>query len=86
MAIPRKKALERLEGLEEAVLYHLDDHIPSTIGKSPQDIPHWRDEVNAFLDQMDALAMHVGKKTGAEWRARVTEMRGRLTDLLGEPE
>jgi hypothetical protein len=84
MAIPRKKALERLGGLEELVLYHLDDHIPATMLQSPQDIPHWRKEVNAFLDQMDALAGHDGERTGAEWRARIAEMRRRLTDLLGD--
>jgi hypothetical protein len=84
MAIPRKKALERLAGLEEVVLYHLDDHIPATLLKSPQDIPHWRKEVNAFLDQMGALAGHVGERTGTEWRAIIAEMRRRLTNLLGD--
>jgi hypothetical protein len=84
MAIPRKKALERLVGLEEVVLYHLGDHIPATMGKSPQDIPHWPKEVNAFLDQRDALAAHVGERTGAEWRAKIAELHRRLNDLLGD--
>jgi hypothetical protein len=86
MPITRKKALERIKGLENAVLYHLNDHIPSAIGTSPQDIPHWRKEVNSFLDQMDALAEHVGVKTGAQWRARIAELHRQLAVLLGDME
>jgi hypothetical protein len=84
MALSRKKALERLQGLEEAVLYHFDDHIPSTIGKAPTAVNHWRKEVGGFLDQMEALSEHVGGKTSAEWRARISELRSRLAGLLGD--
>jgi hypothetical protein len=83
MALSRKKALERLQGLEEAVLYHLDDHIPSTIGKAPAAADYWRKEVEGFLGQMEALSDHVGGRTSAEWRAKIGELRRRLVDLLG---
>lgn len=82
MAISRKIALERLQGLEKAVLYHLVDHIPSEIGKTSTAVNHWRKEVGGFLDQMEALSGHVGGKTSAEWRAKIRELRSRLAGLL----
>jgi hypothetical protein len=86
MAVDRSQALNRLTGLEERALEHLDEHIPETIGKSPQDIPHWRTEVGGWLKEMERLAKpeNVGRKTSADWMARIEHMRGRLKDLLGD--
>jgi RHS repeat-associated protein len=86
MALSRQQALNRLAGLEDAVSWHLDKHIPETIGKAPTAVPHWRREVGGFLDEMERLANspNVGKKTTAEWQAKISEMRTRLTELLGE--
>jgi hypothetical protein len=84
MALSRKQALSRVEGLEGAVLYHLDDHIPATIGKAPTAVSHWRMEVGGFLDEMERMTPHIGKKSGAEWQGKINSMRQRLVDLLGE--
>jgi hypothetical protein len=83
MAISRKQALARLEGLEGAILYHLDDHIPSTIKGAPSAIKHWRTEVGGLIDDMERLTPHIGKKSAAAWQFRISEMRKRLNDLLG---
>jgi RHS repeat-associated protein len=84
MPISRKQALNRVEGLEGIVLDHLDNHIPTYIGKSPQDIPHWRSEVGGFLNEMERLSQYTGKKTSADIANRIAEMRRRLTQLLGD--
>ena len=83
MALSRKQALSRLEGLESAVLYHLDDHIPSTIKGAPNAINHWRTEVGGLIADMERLTPHIGKKSAAVWQSRISEMRKRLDDLLG---
>jgi hypothetical protein len=83
MALSRKQALTRLEGLESAILYHLDDHIPSTIKGAPNAINHWRTEVSGLIADMERLTPHVGKKSAAAWQSRISEMRKRLDDLLG---
>jgi hypothetical protein len=86
MSLSHQQALNRLQGLESSVLYHLDEHIPQTIGKSPGSIPHWRTEVGGFLNDMERLAngANVGSKTSADWLARIAEFRRRLVTLLGE--
>jgi len=86
MGLSRLQALNRLTGLADAVLWHLNDHIPATIEEAPAAIPHWRRELGGFLNDMERLASgaNLGKKTSAEWRARIAELRGRLTALLGE--
>jgi hypothetical protein len=86
MALSRQQAIDRLTGLEESVLWHLDEHIPQTIGQPPTAVPHWRKEVGGFLNDMERLANspNLGKKTTAEWQAKIAEMRRRLTGLLGE--
>lgn len=68
------------------MLWHLDEHIPKTIGKTPTAIPHWRHEVDTLLDQMEMLASNpnLGKKTTTEWQVKIAEMRARLRALLGE--
>jgi hypothetical protein len=86
MALSRKKALERMLGLERTVRYHLDRHIPETIEEDPTAVSHWRKEVGAFLDEMERLASSTGRKTAAVWREKTRRMRDRLYDLLGEEQ
>jgi hypothetical protein len=86
MALSRKQALRRLQGLEDAVLWHLDEHIPKEIGNAPEAVAYWRQEVNGFLDEMQRLSEYTGARTAAEWQAKITLMRQRLIALLGEGE
>jgi RHS repeat-associated protein len=83
MALSRRQALSRLEGLERAVLYLLDEHIPQTIGRSPSSIQHWRAEVGNLLDDMEELAnsTNVGRRTTVEWLAKIAEYRRRLAEI-----
>jgi hypothetical protein len=86
MALSRKQALRRLQGLEGAVLWHFDEHIPKEIGNAPEAIAYWRKEVGGFLEEMQRLSEHTGTRTAAEWQARIAFMRRRLIALLGEGE
>jgi RHS repeat-associated protein len=75
MAISRAKALERLEGLAPQVEKHLEK-IAQNPGHSS--IPHWSHEVSNWLDQMEAMLPHVGKKTAADWAAKINQWRQAL--------
>jgi hypothetical protein len=75
MAISRAKALERLEGLTPRVEEHL-----AKIAQNPghSSIPHWSHEVSNWLNQMEAMLPHVGKKTAADWAAKINQWRQAL--------
>jgi hypothetical protein len=75
MAISRAKALERLEGLAPRVEEHL-----AKIAQNPghSSIPHWSHEVSNWLNQMEAMLPHVGKKTAADWAAKINQWRQAL--------
>jgi len=77
MAISRSQALNRLEGLEPQVEEHL-----AKIAANPgsRDVPHWATEIRAWLGEMERLAQHTGKKTGAEWAAKIANWRRLLGD------
>ena len=85
MALSRQKVLRRLNGLEDAVLWHLNEHVPETIAVAPTAIAYWRVEVTGFLNDMERLAAsaNLGRKTSTEWQGRIAELRSRLDDLLG---
>jgi hypothetical protein len=71
----RAKALERLEGLAPQVVKHL-----AKIAGNPEgrEVPHWIKEISNWLNQMEAVLPYVGKKTGAQWSAKINEWRQAL--------
>ena len=73
MALSRKQALKRLEGLEKQV----EDHIPKVTRRGSE--AHIQHEIENWLKQMENAAEHVGEKTGAEWTAKIAEFRRRVT-------
>jgi len=73
MPTRRAAALKRLRGLSTRVL----EHLAKLSEPSEVDLLHWRVEIDNWLNQMEAVLDHVGKKTAEEWSARITEWRGR---------
>lgn len=75
MAISRRDALKRLQGLAPRVTEHLEQ-----LAADPEswDVPHWRGEVRTWLDQMREILPHVGKKTGQEWAAKLAGWEAQL--------
>jgi hypothetical protein len=72
MAIPRKRALERLGSFAVRVEEHLAK-IAANPGHSS--VPHWGHEVRNWLEQMEEMLRHVGKKTSGEWQPRIQAYR-----------
>ena len=77
MAISRKDALKRLNGLALRVREHL--HFLEEEPDS-QDAAHWRGETRSWLDQMEAMLVHVGKTTGAHWAEKIAQWRSELEE------
>ncbi|HZT83409.1 MAG TPA: hypothetical protein VFA26_24475 [Gemmataceae bacterium] len=77
MGIGRRRALERLNELVPEVERHL-----GRIAAQPHhsSAGKWKGEVRGWLGQMQEVIRHVGKKTGAEWQARIDAYR----EALGE--
>ena len=75
MAIGRKDALRKLLSLVAVVEEHLEG-----IAEEPdsQAFSHWKDELQNWLAQMEAMVPHVGKKTGAEWQARIEAWKAQI--------
>ena len=71
----RKDALRRLNGLAPQVEAHLDK-IEST--PTSRDVPHWKKEIGAWLNQMERIVPDVGDKTAAEWQAKIDGWKTRL--------
>jgi hypothetical protein len=75
MAMSRKDALKRLNGLAPQVEKHLD-----SIGQYPShtSVAHWRNEASSWLKKTEDALPHVGKKTAAEWQARLEGYKAQL--------
>ena len=75
MAMSRKDALKRLNGLAPRVEEHLQK-----IADNPasRDVPHWIGEINHWIKQVERMLPHAGNKTAAEWTARIAEWKVRL--------
>jgi hypothetical protein len=72
MAIERKVALGRLlksQVLAQKHLQKIRDH-PEHSSRN-----HWRHEVRLWLGVMESMVEHVGKKTSAQWRQVIENLR-----------
>jgi hypothetical protein len=74
-AMPRKVALIGLEGLSAQVEKHLGK---TASDPTSQAVGHWRAEITTWRRDMEAVVPAVGKKTGAEWTARIDAWRRAL--------
>jgi hypothetical protein len=68
MAISRKAALERLNGFAQQIELHLTKLASESTG---QPSLHWRGEVRQFIDEMERMLPHVGRRTASEWKSRI---------------
>jgi hypothetical protein len=68
MAIRRKDALKTLQGLAPQVDAHLEK-IAAKPGHSS--LSKWKGEIRTWLQQMEDLLPHVGKKTATAWQERL---------------
>jgi hypothetical protein len=75
MAISRQDALKRLNGLAAQVQEHL-----KYLAEEPESVAffHWKNEAENWLNQMEAVLPHVGKKTGAHWAEQIARWRHEL--------
>ncbi|MCA9269812.1 MAG: hypothetical protein KDA41_15130 [Planctomycetales bacterium] len=84
MGVSRKQAWRRMRGLELTLLEHLDNHVPALLHENPDAAPHWRQEMNAWIAEIERLAQYTGKRTSDEWKARTAGYRIRVAELLGQ--
>lgn len=75
MAMSRRDALKRLQGLAPRVEEHLEQ-----LAADPEswDASHWRGEVRTWLDQLRAVLPYIGKKSGREWAEKLAGWEARL--------
>lgn len=80
MAITRKQAIKRIEGL---VGEDSEAGIDSHFGKlaRPGSGPHIRRELTTRLAEIERLAKHCGDRTEAEILARVSRWRERISEI-----
>jgi hypothetical protein len=83
MAQSRKQALKHLHGWLRQVECHLE-----ILAANPGDqaTRHHQHEACNWLNQMEGVLRHVGKKTAAEWEARIRAYREALERSSTEPE
>jgi hypothetical protein len=68
MGFSRQQALRRMVGL----LPRVEEHFAKLVAQPEhQDAGHWRTEMRGWLHQIEERLPHVGKKTAAEWKARL---------------
>ena len=83
MAIPRKKVLEKIAGYRKGIDYHLDDHIPSLIGKADEGlVNYWRKEVSARIREMEGWAGRLSKNENI--LSEAAAYRKRLDEILNQ--
>jgi hypothetical protein len=75
MAIPRKRALQRLQGFASCVEEHL---AKLAANRRHPAVSHRQQEVRHWLREMEEMLSHVGKKTAAEWRTQIQAYRETL--------
>ena len=70
----RKDALKRLNALLALVLTHLEK---LQTQMSDFDYNHWRWEAANWIQQMEEVLPHVGRKTADHWSQRLVELKRR---------
>jgi hypothetical protein len=77
VAITRKQALNRIEGL----VPQIEEHVRK-LTESPHDeaAGHWRAELRSWLAEVRQLLTHVGKRTAARWEPRLQAWEGHSED------
>jgi hypothetical protein len=78
MSRKRKDALDKIESHVAEVERHLG-RVLAEPGHSSRN--KWASEALGWLLQMEALLPHVGKKTSAEWQARIDSWRASLEGI-----
>ena len=80
MAITRKQALKRIEGLIGDGSYAgIESHIAKLT--RPGSGPHVRNELSTRLTEVERLASHVGDKSGADILVKIGEWRKRISEI-----
>jgi hypothetical protein len=80
MAITRKQALKRIEGLiGEGSQAGIEAHIGKLT--RPGSGPHIRAELTTRLEEIERLAEHCGEKTCADVLARIAQWRKRISEI-----
>ena len=80
MAITRKQALKRIEGLiGESSIAGIESHVTKLA--RPGSGPHIRNELTTRLAEVERLASHVGDKSGADILAKITDWRKRISEI-----
>ena len=80
MAITRKQALKRIEGLiGEGSNAGIESHIAKLT--RPGSGPHIRTELSVRLGEVERLASHVGDKSGVDILARIAKWRKRISEI-----
>ena len=80
MAITRKQALKRIEGLiGEGSTTGIEAHIGKLTRRGSG--PHIRAELNAKLAEIERLIPHLGRKTGDELAAKVAAWRRTIAEI-----
>ncbi len=80
MAITRKQALKRIEGLiGDGSNAGIESHIAKLT--RPGSGPHIRNELTNRLTEVERLASHVGDKSGADILAKIGEWRKRISEI-----
>ena len=80
MAITRKQALKRIEGLiGERSNAGIESHIAKLT--RPCSGPHIRNELATRIAEVERLASHVGEKSGADILARTAAWSKRISEI-----
>ena len=80
MAITRKQALKRIEGLiGDGSNAGIESHI-AKLSRSGSG-PHIRNELTTRLAEVERLASHVGDKSGADILSKIAEWRKRISEI-----
>ena len=80
LAITRKQALKRIEGLiGQGSNAGIESHIAKLT--RPGSGPHIRSELKTRIAEIERLASHVGEKSGADILARIAEWRKIISEI-----